>query len=242
MIFWEDEAIILSYKDYSETSIILKVFTKNLGVRKGFIRGAKSKKKNYVFESGNILSVTYKARTEEMLGSFSVEMLKSCSAIYLSDSIKFSGIISILNLIEFCLLENEVEDELYHYSKELINKIISSEDSWLVDYVLWEVFLLKKIGYGLELSKCVLTNQTKNLRYVSPKSGCAVSDKVSDSWKKRLFILPEFLVSENKASLQDILNGFIITTYFLKKFSISINKILPFTRDDFIDRISKSNF
>ena len=45
MIFWEDEAIILSYQDYSESSIILKVFTQNLGIRKGFIRGAKKKKK-----------------------------------------------------------------------------------------------------------------------------------------------------------------------------------------------------
>jgi len=236
MIFWEDEAIILSYQDYSESSIILKVFTQNLGIRKGFIRGAKKKKQNYVFESGNILSVTYKARTEDMLGSFSAEMLKPCSAIYLSDPLKFSGIISILNLIEYCLLENEVESELYNYSKKLINKIMSS-DNWLSDYVLWEVFLLKKIGFGLELSKCALTNQTRNLCYISPKSGCAVSDKVSEKWKSRLFILPKFLISENKATLQDIKNGFKITTFFLKKFSISINKILPFTRDDFIDRI-----
>ena len=71
-----------------------------------------------------------------MLGSFSAEMLKSCSAIYLSDPLKFSGIISILNLIEYCLLENEVESELYNYSKILINKIMSS-DNWLSDYVLW---------------------------------------------------------------------------------------------------------
>ena len=171
-----------------------------------------------------------------MLGSFSAEMLKPCSAIYLSDPLKFSGIISILNLIEYCLLENEVESELYNYSKKLINKIMSS-DNWLSDYVLWEVFLLKKIGFGLELSKCALTNQTRNLCYISPKSGCAVSDKVSEKWKSRLFVLPKFLISENKATLQDIKNGFKITTFFLKKFSISINKILPFTRDDFIDRI-----
>ena len=45
MIHWEDEAIILSYQDYSESSIILKVFTQNLGIRKGFIRGAKKKNK-----------------------------------------------------------------------------------------------------------------------------------------------------------------------------------------------------
>ena len=237
MISWDDEAIILSYQNYSETSIILKVFTKNLGIRKGFVRGAKSKKKNYIFESGNLLSVSYKARTEDMLGSFSVEMLKSCSAIYTSNPLKFSGIVSILNLIEYCLLENEIEYELYGCSKELINKIMSCYNGWLTDYVLWEIFLLKKIGFGLELSKCALTNKTTNLCYVSPKSGCAVSDEVPEYWRNRLFILPKFFLSENKATLQDIRNGFKITTYFLKKFSVSINKTLPFTRNDFIDRI-----
>lgn len=242
MIVWEDEALILSYQDYSETSIILKILTKSYGVRKGLIRGAKSKKKNYIYESGNIISVSYKARTEDMLGVFSVDIIRSCSAIYLTDSLKFSGIISILNMIEFCLLDNEVEKDLYCYSKGLINKIISSDVTWLSDYVLWEIFLLKKIGFGLELSKCVLTNQTNNLKFVSPKSGCAVSQKVAEKWKKRLFILPEFLLSEKNAKLQDIINGLKITTNFLKKFSISINKTLPFTREDFIDRILKKKF
>ena len=242
MIVWEDEALILSYQDYSETSIILKILTKSYGVRKGLIRGAKSKKKNYIYESGNIISVSYKARTEDMLGIFSVDIIRSCSAIYLTDSLKFSGIISILNMIEFCLLDNEVEKDLYCYSKGLINKIISSDVTWLSDYVLWEIFLLKKIGFGLELSKCVLTNQTNNLKFVSPKSGCAVSQKVAEKWKKRLFILPEFLLSEKNAKLQDIINGLKITTNFLKKFSISINKTLPFTREDFIDRILKKKF
>ena len=123
------------------------------------------------------------------------------------------------------------EFEMLHHPLLLIQPQLGSSG------LLWEVFLLKKIGFGLELSKCALTNQTKNLRYISPKSGCAVSDKVSEQWKSRLFILPKFLISENKATLQDIKNGIKITTYFLKKFSISINKILPFTRDDFIDRI-----
>ncbi len=45
MIIWDDEGLILSSINYSETSIILKVFTRNYGVQKGFVRGAKKKKK-----------------------------------------------------------------------------------------------------------------------------------------------------------------------------------------------------
>ena len=45
MVIWDDEGLILSSINYSETSLILKVFTNIHGVQKGFVRGAKSKKK-----------------------------------------------------------------------------------------------------------------------------------------------------------------------------------------------------
>ena len=46
MIIWDDEALILSSINFSETSLILKVFTKNYGIQKGFVKGAKNKKKS----------------------------------------------------------------------------------------------------------------------------------------------------------------------------------------------------
>ena len=51
MIIWQDEALILSSQDFSDTSIILKVFSKNHGVRKGLVRGAKRKNKAYHYKS-----------------------------------------------------------------------------------------------------------------------------------------------------------------------------------------------
>ena len=81
MIIWDDEALILSYINYSETSIILKVFTKKYGVQKGFVKGAKNKKKSSIFEVGNLVRVSYKSRTNEMLGVFLVELIKASSLI-----------------------------------------------------------------------------------------------------------------------------------------------------------------
>jgi len=238
MIVWEDEALVLSSQNFSESSIILKVFTEYHGVRKGLVKGAKSKKKSYTFEGGNLITASYKARTDEMLGSLNIELLKPFSAIYLKQRIKFSAIISILNLIEFCLLENDVERDLYLYTKSLINKIfISSNTAWLIDYVRWELFLLKKVGFGLELSKCILTNKTDNLKYLSPKSGCAVNKIAGEKWKKKLFILPRFFLHDTNAQKKDLIDGLKITSNFLNKFSNSINKILPFTRREFIDNI-----
>ena len=143
MIIWDDEGLILSSINYSETSIILKVFTCNHGVQKGFVRGAKSKKKSNIYEAGNLVSISFKSRTEDMLGIFLVDLLKPSPLLYLNDLKRFSCIISVINLLEFSLLENETETELYSFSKNLIDKIFSIEEGWIEEYIRWEVFLLK---------------------------------------------------------------------------------------------------
>jgi len=237
MIIWDDEGLILSSINYSETSIILKVFTRNYGVQKGFVRGAKSKKKSNIYEAGNLVSISFKSRTEDMLGIFLVDLMKPSPLLYLNDLKRFSCIISVINLLEFSLLESEPETELYFYSKNLINKIFSYEEGWIEEYIRWEVFLLKKIGFGLELSKCILSNKKTNLSYVSPKSGCAVNKEAGKPWEKKLLELPKFLISDNKANRSELRKGFKITTYFLTKFANSIDKILPFTRSNFMDNI-----
>ena len=237
MIIWDDEGLILSSINYSETSIILKVFTRNHGVQKGFVRGAKSKKKSNIYEAGNLVSISFRSRTEDMLGIFLVDLMKPSPLLYLNDHKKFSCIISVINLLEFSLLESEPETELYFYSKNLINKIFSYEEGWIEEYIRWEVFLLKKIGFGLELSKCILSNKKTNLSYVSPKSGCAVNKEAGKPWEKKLLELPKFLISDNKANRSELRKGFKITTYFLTKFANSIDKILPFTRSNFMDNI-----
>ena len=237
MIIWDDEGLILSSINYSETSLILKVFTCKHGVQKGFVKGAKRKKKSNIYEAGNLVNISYKSRTDDMLGIFLIDLMKPSSLLYLNDLKRFSCIISVINLLEFSLLENEPETELYFSSKNLINKIFSYQEGWIEEYIRWEVFLLKKIGFGLELSKCILSNKKTNLSYVSPKSGNAVNKEAGKPWEKKLLELPKFLISDNKANITDLRKGFKITTYFLTKFANSIDKILPFTRSNFMDNI-----
>ena len=239
MVIWEDEGLILSSINYSESSLILKVFTYNHGVQKGFVKGAKSKKKNNIYEAGNLVNISYKSRTEDMLGNFLVDLLRPSSLLYLNDTNRFTCIISIINLLEFSLLENEAENELYLFSNNLINKIYSNKENWIEEYIRWEIFLLKKVGFGLELSKCILSNKKTNLAFVSPKSGCAVSKEAGIPWREKLLELPNFLIADTRATKSELGQGFKITTHFLTKFANSIGKILPFTRSNFMDNIIK---
>ena len=63
----------------------------------------------------------------------------------------------------------------------------------LQKYIEWELQLLKSLGFGLDLEKCVVSGSKKDLKFVSPKSGCAVSRKSSVGWEKKLLVLPDFL-------------------------------------------------
>ena len=155
MIVWKDKAIILSKINYSETSLILKVFTRNKGIQTGLVRGGKKINKSNIFESGNLVSLEWKGRTENSLGLFNCELIEANSAIFLSDSIRFMSIIAQLNLIEFSFLENEIEEELFFKSYDLIQFILGNQNGWLAEYVRWELFLLNKIGFGLQLKRCV---------------------------------------------------------------------------------------
>ena len=237
MIIWKNKAIVLSKTNYSENSLILKIFTDKNGIQKGLVKGGKNIQKSNIYESGNMVVAEWKGKKEDSLGILKCELVEANSGIFLADTKKFLSLISLLNLIEFCFLENETEEELFIKSHNLIKEIINNKENWLQNYVKWELFLLNKIGFGLELSQCIVSDSKENLSFVSPKSGCAVSKLSAKGWENKLLPLPAFLVANVEANIVDIKNGLTLTAYFLQKFAKSINKNLPFTRKYFIDSI-----
>lgn len=111
------------------------------------------------------------------------------------------------------------------------------------EYILFEVKFLENIGYGLSYSKCVVTGSTKNLRYISPKTGCAVTDVEGYAYKSKLFTLPRFFLSKkNLLHLIELNEGFRITSYFLNKakneLAINNNKRMIF-RKEILNKLNK---
>jgi DNA repair protein RecO (recombination protein O) len=108
-----------------------------------------------------------------------------------------------------------------------------SQGKWIVDYILFEIEFLSEVGFGLDLSKCVLTGATEGLAYVSPKTGCAVTAEAGEKYRDKLFRLPSFLVSgDRNPQADDIFCALRITGHFLKLYFCDINcRGLPFSRD-----------
>src|SRR5690606_13339599 len=90
-----------------------------------------------------------------------------------------------------------------------------SSDLLAASYIFWEIGLLRELGFGLDLTKSVSTGPADYLRYVSPKSGCAVSAEAGLPYEGKLLPLPPFLRGEARFEDQDILDGLRLTGHFL---------------------------
>ena len=85
----------------------------------------------------------------------------------------------------------------------------------------FEARILAECGFQLDLASCAATGTTKDLAYVSPRSGRAVSREAGEPWRDRLLPLPAFLREgaglEARPSGDDIADAFRMTGFFLAR-------------------------
>ena len=241
---WSDKGLVISVKKYGENSLILHLFTKEHGVHAGLVKYSSTKKNGYIYELGNILSVEWSGRLEEQLGFYKSELEKSYLYSIINNSLKLDALNSICSMLNIFLAERQVNSTLYQQSIDIIQYLNDDEMTWLSRYIQWELLLLSELGYGLDLSQCAVTGEIKNLKYVSPKTGRAVSELGAGIWVKKLLILPKFLQKLNSNAIDnDELNyGVKLTTFFLNRYAASIGLKLPESRDRFTNKLKKIKF
>tara|TARA_B100000959_G_scaffold73116_1_gene77683 strand:+ start:359 stop:1105 length:747 start_codon:yes stop_codon:yes gene_type:complete len=241
---WSDIGIVLSARKHGEGSAIVSLMTLEHGRHAGLVRGGSGKRARGIYEAGNLVSVEWRARLEDHLGSFTCELLQPQAALYLDDSFRLSGLSSACAVLEMALPEREPHPEIY---ESLFNFIVNlSGDTWLEEYVKWELDLLADLGFGLDLTSCASTGQNDELIYVSPKSGQAVSTNAGEPYKDKLLALPDFLMNEQKNPPEIDFNalylGLNLTGYFLgRHVFIHHNNGEPPARIRLVDRIKQKH-
>ena len=213
MIEWQDKGIILSLRPHGETGGIASILTENHGRAMGYVYGATSSRSRGVLEIGNIVSCAWQAKDAGQLGKFALEPEKSYVADVMDDPVRLTALQAACALADKTLPENERHPAVFEGMKALLASF--SADIWPAAYIFWEIGLLRELGFGLDLSKCVSTGVVDDLVYVSPKSGCAVSAAAGEIYKEKLLALPPFLRGEARMEPSDILDGLKLTGHFL---------------------------
>lgn len=214
---WTDEAIMLAARPHGETSAIVSLLTRERGRHAGYVRGARGKAVRGVYLPGNRVRARWWARLDEHLGHLTCELLRPDAATLLADRGRLACLSAACAMVEATLPEREPFAAVYGGLAALLDDLVAGGEGWQTLYVRWEALLLAELGYGLDLGTCAVTGRNDQLRYVSPRTGRAVSASAGEPYRERLLALPAFLVAGGPAEPGDIAAGLRLTGHFLTR-------------------------
>jgi DNA repair protein RecO (recombination protein O) len=223
---WDDLGYLLSNNRYNENSSIAEFFTEKHGRCSGIIFGATSKKvKNYL-QIGNKLHINYNYKNENKIGYFKIEIMNALTPLYFDEYKKLSCITSAMSLVKIFTAEAQENSKIYFLIDEFFDLL--NHEEWIKKYILWELKLLKHIGYDLELSKMANKEIVDN----------QISYYVKSNIGKK--IIPNFLIDINNKETDNksLLSGLKLVGDYMEKTILKPNDInYPNTRILFINSL-----
>lgn len=213
---WRDEGFLISARRHGESSAIAEYFTQGHGRHAGVIRGGASRRMAPLLQPGARFSIEWSARLEDHIGNFRVDPMRARTAEIMADRAALAALGAMTGLIAAALPERAAHPALYAQSLAVIAALGLTPD-WPRLYALWELALLRDMGFGLDLSCCAVTGARTDLVYVSPKSGRAVSREAGTEWADRLLSLPPFFLGDDaELAPPDLAAALSLTGHFLE--------------------------
>ncbi|MDO8287885.1 MAG: DNA repair protein RecO [Parvibaculum sp.] len=236
---WHDQGIVLSSRSYGESGAIVELFTRDHGRHMGLLRGGAGRRYASMLQPGNTVTAHWRARLNEHLGAYTVELLKPRAGVLMDDAFALTGLSAACSVAAI-LPERETHAGLFEAFSFLLDTM-EDADIWPAIFVRWELGLLQELGFGLDLAQCAATGVRDDLAYVSPRSGGAVSRTAGAPYADRLFRLPPFLVGSQAGigDPDDIAEGLKITGHFLERhFYAPLDRHLPDARIRLMQRLA----
>lgn len=233
---WTGEALLIGVRRHGESSVIAEAMVAGRGRCLGLVRGGRSTRLAPVLQPGNTIQLTWRARLEDQLGQFIVELLTARAAELVVDRTRLY--LSQLVCEHLRLLpERDPHDRLLGMALRLID---NPPDG--VALVQFELAVLDDLGFGLDLTQCAVTGTTEDLTHVSPKSGRAVSRAAAAPYIDRLLPLPSFLTTRGNASPHDIADALHLTSHFLQSRVFGPRELaLSATRDALVAALTQEH-
>ena len=107
------EAIILSTAKYGENSGIACVLTEEHGIYKGLVRGITGARQRGIYQPGNFIEATWRARLSEHLGNLSAGLIHPGAMPIMDNPLKLAALCSLCSTIEISLQERDPAPTIY---------------------------------------------------------------------------------------------------------------------------------
>ncbi len=240
---WTDTAVVLAARPFGESGAVADVLSLSHGRWTGLVHGGASRRMRPLLQQGNRVQARWRARTEDQLGSLTVEADDLRAGRLMDDAEALEAAAAVCALAALALPEREPHPRVYEGMEALLTGLETTE-LWPALLVKWEAGLLTDLGYGLDLSRCALTGTIENLTHVSPKSGRAVDGSSAEAapYREKLLALPQFLLGV-QAGVQegDVGAGLTLTGHFLERWILwPADRRLPEARARLVDRLQRA--
>ena len=213
---WRDEGLVIGLRRYGESSAIVEAMTRQHGRHLGLVRSARSPRLQSVLQAGNTLGLVWRARLDEQLGHFAVEPLTLRAGRLIDSAMALAGL-SYLGALVRMLAERDAHEDLFAALTLIVDHLDAPDIAPLL-LARFELRMLSECGFRLDLDACAATGARKELIYVSPKSGRAVSAVAGAPYRERLLPLPAFLREPSAApDAGDLEDAFRLTRFFLER-------------------------
>ena len=242
---WSEDGIILAVARHGEHHALIDLFCRARGRWRGLVHGGASRRWTGVLQPGNAVTARWRARLESHLGSFHLEPGPVRAAMLMDDPARLAGLSAACAVLATCLPEREPHAAVFDAFTAFLDLLLSegvATGDWGEALVRLELGLLGELGYGLDLAHCAATGETRDLVYVSPKSGRAVSREAGRPYADKLLPLPAFLTTARGAgaTARDLVQGFRLTGYFLDRHVLAPHgRTLPAARGRLVDRLGE---
>jgi DNA repair protein RecO (recombination protein O) len=213
---WQEPAAVLDVVPYGEGDALITVLTAGLGAWRGLAKGGNSRGKTSLWQPGNLVSARWVARHEDQLGSLTGELVHPGAAMAMDDRVSLAVLNAACALAAGALPEREPHPSAFAGLARLLAGI-GIAGAALPGLVLWELDLLRELGFGLDFSASALAGDNDRLAFVSPRTGRAVSLSGAGEWVDRLLKLPAFLLDGADPDLAEAFDGLTLTGHFLAR-------------------------
>lgn len=150
------EAIVLSKINYSESSLIVSLYTLNNGLISVILKGGrrpKSKIASVVDVLNHIQAIIYKKETREVQLLSSADLISHFPKIK-SDLNSLQYAYATCELIKTLLAEHEVNEKIFNGLVRILTLMNNKQEHPAILFGRFFIFFLKEIGYELNLETC----------------------------------------------------------------------------------------